>query len=111
MLTIDPLLACHHLAAVLPTQHGHAHFHTKADAPLWAGAQPRALVETQSTEIVVVPHEGGSPTTGSTDLAYTLRLSPKDTSNTEVRTDPQLSLNLIPNHRQHQPDVHAAPVA
>ena len=84
MLTIDLLLACQHQAAVLPTQHGHAHFHTKADALLWAGAQPSALVETQSTEIAVVPHEGGSPTTGRTDLTYTLRLSPKDTSKTEV---------------------------
>ena len=74
-----------HLTHFSGPVHSRALYGTPNLTLLWAGAQPRALVETQSTEIVVMPHEGGSPTTGSTDLAYTLRLSPKDTSNTEVR--------------------------
>lgn len=49
----------------------------------WLDPAQSALVETQSTEIVVVPHAGGSPTTGSTHLAYTLRLSPKNSTVTE----------------------------
>lgn len=48
-------------------------------------AQPTALVETQITEMQVTPHAGTSAASGKTDLAYTLRLSPKKIDDTEVR--------------------------
>ena len=42
------------------------------------------MVETQITEMQVTPHVGTSATSGTTDLVYTLRLSPKKIEDTEV---------------------------
>ena len=56
-------------------------------------AQKKALVETQITQIAVTPYGNGSATTGKTDLVYTLRLSPKKISDTEVAAYPPCSLN------------------